>query len=192
MSQLLLSFNFIYDHLDKNIPADVIYLDFKKAFETVPHNELLLKLWKLGITGPLWTWFLAYLTGRYHFVTIDGASSTPLPVISGVPQGSILGPLLFLIYINDLLEQVDYASCYLFADDTELMKAITNVNDEFQLQRDLDTINRWCKEWKLCLNTEKCSTMRLALSNRSIHQSSAYSINNGDLEIANSQRDMLW
>ena len=64
LPQLLLSFNFIYDQLDKNIPVDVVYLDFKKAFDTVPHNELLLKLWKLGIIGPLWSWFQAYLTGK--------------------------------------------------------------------------------------------------------------------------------
>ena len=99
LSQLLLSFNFIYDNLDKNIPVDVIYLDFRKAFNSVPHNELLVKLWKLGITGQLWSWFQTYLNGRYHYVTIDGVSSELLPVISGVPQGSILGPLL-LIFLS--------------------------------------------------------------------------------------------
>lgn len=125
--QLLLSFNFIYDHLDKSIPVDVIYLDFRKAFDSVPHNELLVKLWKLGITGQLWSWFQAYLNGRYHYVTIDGVSSELLPVISGISQGSILGPLLFLIYINELPEQVDYTSCYLFADDTKLLKAVMKV-----------------------------------------------------------------
>ena len=133
LSQLLLSFNHIYNYLDKSIPVDVIYLDFRKAFDSVPHNELLLKLWKLGITGSLWRWFQAYLKERYHYVTIDSASSPRLPVFSGVPQGSILGPLLFLIYINELPEQVDYTSCYLFADDTKLLKAITNLNDELQL-----------------------------------------------------------
>jgi len=190
LSQLLLSFNFIYDHLDKNIPVDVVYLDFKKAFDTVPHNELLLKLWKLGITGPLWSWFQAYLTGRYHYVTIDGASSPLLPAISGVPQGRILGPLLFLIYINDLPECIYYVTCYLFADDTKLLKAVTNLNDELQLQQDLNTLNSWCKEWKLDLNIDKCSTLRLALSNRSTQQLGTYSINNRELETTLTQRDL--
>ena len=190
LSQLLLSFNFIYDHLDKNIPVDTIYLDFRKAFDSVPHNELLLKLWKLGITGSLWKWFEAYLKDRHHYVTIDNASSPLLPVISGVPQGSILGPLLFLIYINDLPEQVDYTSCYLFADDTKLLKAITDTDDELQLQQDLNTLNRWCIEWKLNLNVDKCSTMRLTLSSRSTQQRSSYSINNRDLETTHSQRDL--
>ena len=85
-------------------------------------------------------------------MTIDGVSSELLPVISGVPQGSILGPLLFLIYINELPEQVDYTSCYLFADDTKVLKAVMSVNDESQLQQNLDTVNRWCNEWKLSLN----------------------------------------
>ena len=106
LSQLLLSFNFIYDNLDKNISVNVTYLDFRKTFDLVSHNELLVKLWKLDITGQLWSWFQAYLNGRYHYVTIDGVSSELLPVISGVPQGSILGPLLFLIYINEVPEQV--------------------------------------------------------------------------------------
>ena len=89
-----------------------------------------------------------YLNGRLHYVTIDGVSSELLPVISGVPQGSILGPLLFLIYINELPEQMDYTSCYLFADDTKLLKAIMDVNNESHLHQDL---NRWCNEWKLSL-----------------------------------------
>ena len=114
-----------------------------------------------------------------------------LPVISGVPQGSILGPSLFLIYINELPEQVDYTSCYLFADDTKLLTAVMGVNDESQLQQDLDTVNRWCNEWKLSLNAKKCSSMRLALSSRSTHQMGTYSISNRDLETTRSQRD-LW
>ena len=104
---------------------------------------------RLGITGPLWYWFQAYLTNHHHYVSVDGISSNLLPVLSGVPQGSILGPLLFLVYINDLPEQIDYASCYLFTDDAKLLKSISAVNDSITLQTDLNNLCIWCKEWKL-------------------------------------------
>ena len=104
----------------------------------------------------------------------------------------------FLIYINELPEQVDYTSCY--PDDTKLLKAVMGANDESQLQQDLDTVNRWCNEWKLSLNVTKCSSMRLALSSCSTHQMATYSISNRDLETTRSQwdlgvvvqKDLLW
>ena len=125
LSQLLLYFSDIFNSVENKRCADVIYMDFSKAFDSVPHQELLLKLWRLGITGPLWKWFKSYLLGRHHFVSIDQQfSSSSLPVLSGVPQGSILGPLLFIVYVNDITIPICHSSVYLFADDTKLIKSI--------------------------------------------------------------------
>ncbi len=110
--------------MDSKIPTDVVYLDLSKAFDTVSHNKLLYKLWMLGITGPLWQWFKSYLENRHYFVKVENKQSTLLPVLSGVPQESILGPLLFLIYINDLPDIIPSSKVFLFADDTKLIKTI--------------------------------------------------------------------
>ena len=190
LSQLLTSFTYIFDEVDKGTPVDVVYLDLMKAFDSVPHDELLFKMWRLGITGPLWYWFKAYLTNRQHYVSIDGISSNLLPVLSGVPQGSILGPLLFLIYINDLPEQINYASCYLFADDTKLLKSIHQANDCLTLQTDINNLCNWCKDWKLMLNGVKCSMMRISLSQHTLTCSDKYQIFASILQSGSCQRDL--
>ena len=116
ITQLLLSCSRITESMEIKCSSDVIFLDFAKAFDSVPHGELLYKIWKLGITGPLWFWLQDYLSDRLHYVSIENGSSKCLSVLSGVPQGSVLGPLLFLIYINDLPDSISFANVYLFAD----------------------------------------------------------------------------
>ena len=153
-------------------------------------NTVSFSMWRIGITGPLWHWFKAYLTGRFHYVSIDNVSSPLLPVLSGVPQVSILGPFLFLIYIDDLPEHIEFASCYLFADDTKLLKAIKSESDEHILQRDVDALDMWCKEWKLSLNANKSNIMRLTLSHRRDQQVHQYSIDGTDLQVIPMQRDL--
>ena len=132
-----------------------------------------------------------YLSQRQHYVHIDNTSSPLLPVKSGVPQGSILGPLLFLIYINDLPECINYASCYLFADDSKVLKSIFTTNDCSQLQMDLTSLEAWCNAWKLRLNQSKSTHLRLSFSNRTNSPHNChYNIAGAQLQSVRSQRDL--
>ena len=123
--------------------TDVVYLDFKKAFDSVAYNELLAKLWSFGITGNLWNWFRAYLLNRSQCVCVNHVISSTLPVISGVPQGSILRPLLFLVFINDLPLAVSSSQLLLYADDTKCLKPINDLEDYSALQQDLHNLAIW-------------------------------------------------
>ena len=105
------------------------YLDFRKAFDSVPHNELLYKLWEYGITGDLWLWFTAYLSSRTQCVKINGCLSGLLPVVSGVPQGSILGPLLFVLYINDMPDVLSLAIPYLYSGDRTYLRILLHLKE---------------------------------------------------------------
>ena len=159
LSQLLDSFNYIFEAVENNSSVEAVYLDFRKTFDTVPHQELLYKLWLSGITGPLWRWFQCYLSNHQNFTSIDGVASARLP---GVPQGCILGPLSFILYTNDLPSNLQSPVC-MFADDTKLLRVITSFNDNVELQSDLDSISEWCNLWKLNLNESKCSSLFFSL-----------------------------
>ena len=111
---------------------DTIYIDFRKAFDSVPHNELLVKLWNIGITGTLWSWLNSYLSNKPQCVSVENRLSVCLPLISGVPRGSILGPLLFLIFINDLPSTI-ISQLLEFADDTKCFRQIISILDIQQL-----------------------------------------------------------
>ena len=105
--------------LNSNSQTDVVYLDFKKAFDSVSHNELLFKLWSFGITGNLWKWLQAYLTNCVQCVSVNNSVSNVLPVVSRVPQGSILGPIMFWVFVNDLPAAVTSSLVLLFSDDAK-------------------------------------------------------------------------
>ena len=129
-----------------------LLLDLAKAFDSVPHQRLLLRLESLGIHGNLLSWFDYFLTKRYQRVVVNGSFSEWLPVRSGVPQGSVLGPLLFLLYVVELHRNVQHGNIKLFADDIVLYKEIIFPSDHDLLQDDLTAIYGWCKMWLLKLN----------------------------------------
>ena len=139
---------------DRN-QLDVIYLDISKAFDTVSHPHLLTKLSSFNIGGEVWLWFQAYITNRRQYVSINNSNSCLLPVESGVPQGSILGPLLFIIYMNNIPDSVFYSNIYLFADDTKCFKRIIVQNDMDLLQSDINCLFNWSSTTHLSFHPSK-------------------------------------
>ncbi len=164
-SQLLHVLHQILNALEQRNQVDIVYLDFAKAFDKVNHDLLLVKLQNFGIRGNLLRWFKNFLSGRFQRVTALGVTSEQLPVLSGVPQGSILGPLLFIIYVNDLPKSVSPdTTTAMFADDTKCHRPIKNSEDNKTLQSDLDNITNWCHVWKMDLNQTKCGVLHLTRS----------------------------
>jgi exonuclease III len=165
-TQLLQVFSNINNILDCGDQTDVIYFDLSKAFDSVPHSFLIHKLKSFGIGGSLLAWFSDYLTNRVQRVLINGAASEWLPVTSGVPQGSILGPLLFLLYINDLPSVLsDDTLCAIFADDTKIYRHINSHMDLEILQRDINNALNWSQKWGLNFNQSKCTAISLKRNN---------------------------
>ena len=185
LQQLLLFFHKI---LTSSSQTDVVYLDFKKAFDSVAHNELLVKLWKFGICGSLWLWTKAYLTNRLQYVAVGQSLSSALPVLSGVPQGSILGPLLFTIFVNDLPSSVSSSSIFLFADDAKCMMHVPSLSDCQLLQNDLTRLVEWTATWNLLLNEDKCSVTHFTASQSPLTYE--YSISGKLLPSKSTQRDL--
>ena len=139
---------------------DLIYLDFQKAFDTVPHERLLLKVASLGIRGNLQHWIRFWLSGRGHRVCIGQACSEWVPVTLGVPQGSVLGPVLFLIYINDIDTRITNRISK-FADDTKLCKRVNKPELRLQLQEDINKLAEWSDRWMIPFNTSRCTVPHL-------------------------------
>jgi hypothetical protein len=159
-TQLLQIFDKWTEILDEGGSIDVIYLDLAKAFDTVPHQRLLAKLSGYGVGGKILEWIKQFLIGRKQKVRVGQAESTWSEVLSGVPQGSVLGPVLFICYINDLPDIVN-SFIYMYADDTKLFRRVDNNEDREELQRDLDLLGEWASKWQLRFNVEKCKTMHL-------------------------------
>lgn len=183
-TQLLSFTHDLHTYLDSGFPIDCVFLDFCKAFDKVNHLLLLYKLSVLNIDPAIVNWIRAFLLSRFQFVATNDSVSDMAPVESGVPQGSVLGPLLFLIYINDLPNNISSQIC-LFADDCVVYRRITTTSDVANLQSDLNHVHNWCVTWRMELNTKKCKYMRVSRSNAA---SSTYVINNINLESVTAYR----
>ena len=145
---------------DSRIQTDIILMDFKKAFDTVPHKRLLKKLYGYGFRDPLLGWLKSFLHNRQQRVGVNGCFSSWHNITSGIPQGSVLGPVLFIIYINDLPSRVG-SNALLFADDTKLYRPICTKMDQQLLQDDLYRLQSWSDHWLLRFHPKKCQVLSI-------------------------------
>ena len=161
VTQLIEVLDDLTEMLDEGMDIDILYLDFRKAFDTVPHARLLSKLRGYGITGNVLKWIEDFLSNRTQRVRVGKQFSKSAKVTSGIPQGSILGPVLFTIFVNDLPEYVD-SLCKIFADDTKLYNTSSN---NPVIQEDINKLQEWTKKWHLYFNALKCKVMHLGIKN---------------------------
>ena len=180
--------NKIISSFEKGYQLDVIYTDFSKAFDSIDFGILLGKLIGMGFHINLADWIFSYLCNRMLYVYFNGAISNSFTNTSGVPQGSNLGPLLFILFINDLCEILKFSEYLLFADDLKLFKQICSVVDSDLLQNDLDSLFLWCNNNNLFLNIQKCSI--LSYSRKSHNINYCYQINNLPLSRSDSVLDL--
>uniref|UniRef100_A0A1X7UDM8 Reverse transcriptase domain-containing protein n=1 Tax=Amphimedon queenslandica TaxID=400682 RepID=A0A1X7UDM8_AMPQE len=169
--------------------CDVIYLDIRKAFNLVSHSKLLTHLWDAGIRGFAWKFFRAYLYGRSQYVHNNSCSSSHIPVISVVPQGSILGPLLFILYINGLPVTVLHCSLLLCAGDSKCQKKVSCISDCQLLQNDLTRLSNWSKSFLLSFNEKKSYILHFR-GPRSAPISFHYSLDGSSINVKDSHRDL--
>lgn len=156
-SNLLSFWSYVVESVDAGVQVDAAYFDFRKAFDTVENDVLLEKLAKAGFTPHLLKFFSEYLRNRRQYVHYKGFVSEPYFTFSGVSQGSNLGPLEFLLFIDDLPETVSTAGCLLFADDLKLFLGIKDHSDSSKFQADIDNVYQWSIRNKLFFNNKKCS-----------------------------------
>jgi len=193
-TQLAITIHDMLQSYDKGNQVDIAILDFSKAFDTVPHDRLLHKIHQYGIRGNVHKWLTSFLTERKMRVQLEGEHSKDAPVESGVSQGTVLGPILFLCHINDLPDAVN-SSVRLFADDCLLYREIKNQNDHNKLQEDLNSLEKWAADWGMRFNTKKCYILSLRKKSQRF-----YNLNNHILEQVSSnpylglqiQEDLKW
>jgi hypothetical protein len=186
-AQLLSILNTIGKNLDQGSQTDVVFMDICKVFDRVDHSILLQKLHDFGFSGSLLLWFQNYLSGRFQRVTVHGATS--LPITSGVPQGSLLGPFLFSVYINDLPNNISTSTGVgLFADDTKFYRCVQNACDALVLQDDIQGLLCWSMDNRLRFNQSKCKV--LSITRKKSPLIYPYKLDNDQLLVSDAQVDL--
>ena len=184
--QLLAVLDLWTEAIEAGHSIDAIYMDFRKAFDTVPHRRLLGKLNSYHIRKGLIEWVECFLTGRQQIVTVNGESSGWQDVTSGIPQGSVLGPILFVIYINDLPLSLKSGEGFMFADDTKIFKIITRPEHQAEMQEDLYNMDDWSEAWLLGYNLDKCIKMHIGPNKKPYD----YELQGELLEHVNEEKDI--
>jgi hypothetical protein len=179
--------NNVFEAFEGGFDVHCIYTDFCKAFDTVNHKILLNKLYTYGVRDPFLSWTSTYISNRTQHVVLKGVRSSAYCSTSGVPQGSIIGPLLFIIFINDITDSLTSASL-LYADDLKIYKIIKTQLDVFDLQEDVRRIENWCARNGMKLNVCKCKAM--CFSRKTVPSVPYYSLEGEQLEIINAIKDL--
>lgn len=185
VTQLAEITNDIANALNERGQIDAVFLDFAKAFDVVRHPDLITKMHAIGIEDNIITWITSYLHNRKQFVAVNNHTSNSLNVLSGVPQGSVLAPILFLIYINDIPMGIDSSvQIRLFADDCVVYTRVNRTEDQINLNHSLTKIRAWCSQWGMTLNARK--TVAITFTNKKKPLNFAYTLDN--LEITKSDQ----
>ena len=185
LTNLLEFLELVTKYVDEGHPVDAIYLDFSKAFDKVPHKRLVKKVEAHGIIGKINIWVEEWLSNRSQRVVLNGKCSDWAAVTSGVPQGSVLGPVLFLVYINDIDKNIT-SHILKFADDTKIFRATSNENDVVSLQNDLQTLIEWSAEWQMLFNADKCKSIHYGYNN----PRHVYNMGGQQLQQVNQEKDL--
>ena len=185
LTNLLDFFSTVMDLYDKDKAVDGTYYDLRKAFDTIPHQRLIIQVEAHGIKGKIAAWIRAWLKNRKQRVVINGSQSEWAPVTSGVPQGSVLGPLLFIIYINDIDVGIK-GKISKFADDTKLCHDVSKPEDKETVQHDINKLVEWTKKWQMQFNPDKCTVIHFGCHN----PNNEYQIEGKTLKSVTQQRDL--
>jgi len=185
LTNLLEFIEYVTKEVDNESRMDVVYLDFSKAFDKVPHGRLIHQLQQHGIVGKVLHWIEAWLQGRKQRVVLNGCKSGWKDVLSGVPQGSVLGPLLFIIFVNNI--EVGLRNrVFKFADDIKLVGVANSRDQSSNIQLDLDDLKEWADQWQMTFNYDKCKVMHIG----SAGETFSYKMGGRELDVIEEERDL--